>query len=240
MTTAETVMETRLISVNDLGYMRHNRIHANRYRYARRDKAVDTVAREFHKQLMLVERDLTQWFSQLVNSKSERILRYKSSNGVLKYQEIDFIAENEFGLKFCELKFKERFSEVLSERSSGIAQLKATTEAASSVYELNGSLAICIDMSFLYTGKDSEGQNFTNVAALSECFKRKDECEHIWLDIKDVLVVVLREGWCTHERIEEIRELYEMMNNPMSVMPETHEIPLNNPFAQLQAARLVS
>ena len=235
MTTAETVMETRLISVNDLGYMRHNRIHANRYRYARRDKAVDTVAREFHKQLMLVERDLTQWFSQLVSSKSERILRYKSSNGVLKYQEIDFIAENEFGLKFCELKFKERFSEVLSERSSGIAQLKATTEAASSVYELNGSLAICIDMSFLYTGKDSEGQNFTNVAELPDHFKREGEGEYIWLDIKDVLVVALREGWFTQERVEEIRELYEMMYNPMAMMPKVHQIPLNSPFAQLQA-----
>ncbi|MFH0287474.1 hypothetical protein ACGRSR_07435 [Vibrio owensii] len=228
-------METRLISVNDLGYMRHNRIHANRYRYARRDKAVDTVAREFHKQLMLVERDLTQWFSQLVSSKSERILRYKSSNGVLKYQEIDFIAENEFGLKFCELKFKERFSEVLSERSSGIAQLKATTEAASSVYELNGSLAICIDMSFLYTGKDSEGQNFTNVAELPDHFKREGEGEYIWLDIKDVLVVALREGWFTQERVEEIRELYEMMYNPMAMMPKVHQIPLNSPFAQLQA-----
>lgn len=141
-------METQLISVNDLGFMRHNRIHAKRYRSARRNQAVNTIAREFHRQLMLIERDITQWFGRLVNSKSERILRYKSFNGTLKYQEIDFIAENEFGLKFCELKLKERFNEVLSERSSGIAQLNTTMKAASSVYQLNGSLAICIDMTF--------------------------------------------------------------------------------------------
>lgn len=228
-------METQLISVNDLGYMRHNRAYANRYRHSRRNQGVDTLARDFYKHLMLVERDITCWFSRLVNSKSERILRYKSSNGALKYQEIDFIAENEFGLKFCELKLKERFSETLSERSSGIAQLKATTEAASSVYELNGSLAICIDMSFIYTGEDRVGRNFTNVAELPDHFEREGEGEYIWLDIKDVLVVALREGWFTQERVEEIRELYEMMYNPMAMMPKVHQIPLNSPFAQLQA-----
>ncbi|MDN3616766.1 hypothetical protein ACFFUS_10520 [Vibrio gallaecicus] len=200
-------METQLISVNDLGYMRHNRAYANRYRHTRRNQGVDTVAREFHKQLMLVERDITQWFTRLINSKNERILRYKSSNGMLKYQEIDFIAENEFGLKFCELK-------------------------------LNGSLAICIDMTFLYTGLESEGRNFTDVAVLSDYFQQKGENNHIWLDIKDVLSVALQEGWFTSERVEEIRELHEVMNNPMEMLPEVHEIPLNNPFAQLQATRL--
>ncbi|MFS1460783.1 hypothetical protein BCU40_006075 [Vibrio lentus] len=231
-------METQLISVNDLGYMRHNRAYANRYRHTRRNQGVDTVAREFHKQLMLVERDITQWFARLINSKNERILRYKSSNGMLKYQEIDFIAENEFGLKFCELKLKERFKESLSERSSGIAQLNTTMKVASSVYQLNGSLAICIDMTFLYTGLESEGRNFTDVAVLPNYFQQKGENNYIWLDIKDVLSVALQEGLFTSERIEEIRELHEVMNNPLEMLPEVYEIPLNNPFSQLQATHL--
>lgn len=233
-------METQLISVQDLGYMRHNRMHANRYRNARRTRSVDAVAREFQKLLMLVERDITEWFGRLANAKSERILRYKSKNGALKYQEIDFIAESEYGLKFCELKLKETYKESLNNRSSGVAQLKTTTEAASSVYPLNGSLAICIDMTFLYTGEESKGQGFAEIDNLPDYFQQKGEDEHIWLNVKDVLPVALREGWFTQNRIEEIREVYEMIHNPMSMLPEVQQIPLNNPFAQLQAFQLAA
>lgn len=73
---------------------------------------------------------------------------------------------------------------------------------------------------------------------LPNYFQKKGENNHIWLDIKDVLSVALQEGWFTSERIEEIRELHEVMNNPMEMLPEVYEIPLNNPFAQLQATRL--
>ncbi len=227
-------METQLVSVRDLGYMRHNRGYANRYRHARRNQRVDTLARDFQKHLRLVERELVGWFSRLTNAKSERILRYKSSQGILKYQEIDFIAESELGLKFCELKLKKKFSASLSDKESGLNQLRTTTKVASSKYNLNGSLAICIDMSFLYEGKSSECENFVLVEELGDYFKRNGGDELIWVNIKDILPIALMEGWLTQESVDELRDTYKTMNNPMSILPEANTIPLNTPFANLR------
>lgn len=234
-------METQLIAVNDLGYMRHNRAHANRYRHSNRSKRIDSVAREFQKLLMLLERDVIAWFGRLTTSKSERVLRYKSEQGVLKYQEIDFIAESRHGLKFCELKFKDKYSESLSQRASGLAQLATTTTVAKSSYELNGSLAICVDMTFLYKGEPSKGQGFSSLHELPLHLEsvstignsREHVRGHIWLDIKDILSVALSEGWMTVGRMNEFREVYETLNNPMARMPQPHQIPLNSPFSAL-------
>lgn len=227
-------METQLISTQDLGYLRHNRAYANRHRNERRSHVVNPAAREFHKLLALLERDLIGWFGRLTNSKHERILRYKSSQGVFKYQEIDFIAENDDGLKFCELKLKTAFKPNMTDKESGYAQLNTTMEVASTSYALNGSLAICVDMEFLYTGKSVESTNYTSIEDLKVYLKASGKHELVWLDVQEILTLALSEGWFTYDRIDELREVYEMLNNPMSMLPESNVIPLNTPFAMLR------
>lgn len=227
-------METRLLLPNDPGYIRHCSIKANRRRHGQRTERIDTLAREQHKQLMMLEHVIIEWFSRLTPSKNERVLRYKSSNGVLKYREIDFIAESSAGLKFCELKLKQKFKAVLSDKASGLAQLTVTTEAATPIYSLNGSLAINIDMTYLYTGESSLGTGFTKVSELRKYFQSDSVGEHIWLDIEDIFPIALAEGWITQEMITDVREVYELIQNPMDVILGFGEIPVNNPFAMLR------
>lgn len=230
----EMTMETQLLLPNDLGYIRYCSIKANRRRQGQRTESIDTLAREQHKQLMTLERVIIEWFGRLTPSKNERILRYKSSNGVLKYQEIDFIAESSAGLKFCELKLKQKFKTKLNDKSSGLAQLAVTTGVAEPIYPLHGSLAINIDMSYLYTGASSSGAGFTKVSEFREHFKSDVVGEHIWLDIEEILPILLAEGWITSSQITDIREVYELMQNPMNITFGSEEIPLNNPFGMLR------
>lgn len=234
-------METQLLSVQDLGYKRRNRHYANCYRSARRNHAIDTLARDFFRELVLLEHDITAWFSRLTQAKEERILRYRANNGILKYQEIDFIAESENGLKFCELKLKSVYKDEMSEKSCGIKQLKTTTRFADSRYCLNGSLAICVDMSSVYGAEnDKVGKNYCSLIDLANEFVQHSENKLIWLNFEDIAECALTEGWLTEERITDLEESYRVMKKPMEYIPEINTIPLNNPFSELRHQLLAS
>ncbi|MBE8127750.1 hypothetical protein [Photobacterium damselae] len=234
-------METQLLSVQYLGYKRHSRHYANYYRSSRRHYTVDTLARDFFRELVLLEHDITTWFSRLTQAKEERILRYRDKNGVLKYQEIDFISESENGLKFCELKLKSVYKDEMSEKSCGIKQLKTTIQVAVPRYHLNGSLAICVDMSSVYEiENDKLGKNYCSLKDLENEFEQNSGNKLIWLNFEDITECAFTEGWLTEERITDLQEAYRMMKNPMEYIPEINSIPLNKPFCDLKHQLLVS
>lgn len=228
-------METKLLPVYDLGYKKHARSYANRSRYLRNKKGVDEIARDFQHQLRIFEKNILNWFSQLTDSKAERILRYKTDPGVLKYQEIDFIAQDKTdNLTFCELKLKSHYKSSMNQKESGLYQLTTTTQVAKSQYNIRGSLAICIDMSFLYEGNttDQDG-NYILIEDLPQYFKADSE-KVIWINIKDVLAVGLVEGWIVQEEVTELVEAYLLVKNPFLYLPDEIPIPTNNPFSTLR------
>ncbi|WP_261874638.1 hypothetical protein [Vibrio rarus] len=227
-------METKLLSVQDLGYKRHNRIHALRHRQIR-GKSSYTIAREFSQNLQLMEHDILKFFGLLTRSKKERILRYRATNGTIKYQEIDFIAESDNGLKFCELKLKSQFKQKMNNKESGRYQLHSTTQAAQPKYMINGALSICVDMEYLYEGTNSnQNTHYSSISELKDHLEKRNVEELIWLNIKDILDIGLSNGWLSKYRICELRESHQIMHNPMLDMPPAHIIPQNTPFALLR------
>ncbi|MGC9491518.1 hypothetical protein [Vibrio genomosp. F10] len=93
-------MKTQLISVDDLGYKKHNRSYSQRYRMHQHKKDTDPIARDYYRQLAWFEHDILAWFERLTDHHKERVLRYKASSTHIKYQEIDFIATSELGFSF--------------------------------------------------------------------------------------------------------------------------------------------
>jgi hypothetical protein len=173
----------------------------------------------------------------MVPGYQNRILKYSSQADGVRYREIDFIAqpsENEF--IFCELKLKSRYKDILSSSESGWAQLNKSITIASKRYDVQGGVAVCVDMSPIYgTGTEETRKHYSNLNHLLSEFKNpSNQKKVIWLDGREIVEMAIDFNLLTCMEVTDMQQLFRENSAPLSVLePMLIERP-SSPFEVLR------
>lgn len=232
------VRNVELISVHNREYLINNRRFKQRKNNMFKFKKVNYFASEHTKAIQKWERVVQQLLAMITNEYPERILKYSTDCSFVNYKEVDFIAQpNEGKFVFCELKLKENFKSIMNNKSAGWKQLDKTLSViAESRYQNARGLAICVDMSYVY-GIETEAVScdYIKYSELSVLFNNTSEKQTLWLNSKDVTTNAIKYGFLTTTDIKIMREVYQSMKDPLSILPPLDKTFTNNPFNALQS-----
>lgn len=215
------ISNIELVKTKNCAYISNNRRFKLQTDRVRKVRKVDPFAASFNKALLNWENVILTLFSKMTPKYQNRILKYSSQEDGVRYREIDFIAEsNENEFVFCELKLKSRYKDSLSSSESGWAQLNKSITIASKRYDVQGGVAVCVDMSPIY-GTDNEGADthYSNLNHLLSEFKKPSKQKQvIWLDGRKIVEMAIDFNLLTHMDVIDMAQLFKENAAPLSVL----------------------
>jgi len=128
----------------------------------------------------------------------------------------------------------------MNQKTSGWQQLDKTLSIlASSPYKNASGLAICIDMSHVY-GLDSDAvdSDYVKYSDFNLFLSKASKQQTIWLSSQDITSNAIKHALLTEHDIEMMKEIYQSMKDPLSILPPPEKTFTNNPFSVLQSMNL--
>ena len=153
------------------------------------------------------------------------------------YREIDFIAKSDIdSLCLCEIKLKNKYIPSIKSKLSGWTQLNKSISIAEHRYKNLSGLSICVDMSPIY-GLEclAEEDSYCELTSVKKyMFLSSKEKKTIWLNSLDLSKLAFQFGLLKEADVYNTRELFEILNDPMSLLT-SNNVPFDNmPFKDLK------
>ena len=242
---------TKLVPVNNPEYLIWCRKFAREKRNKRanliqisEEKNYDSFLK---KEYRLWENSLQKIMGSYIKEHTNRILRFSSERRITSYRELDFIAEIDKSLLFCELKFRKHHETTKSSKiSAAWKQVSKTHSIACHNYALLRPLFIFIDMSFVFEidyKNDKRPINSESIKNLEYIFNKieKHVPNFIWFDSYEIFKEALDKKVLKHEDLIRFRSIYKDSENEKlresDSFSSEYKIDVSNPFSVLRKPR---
>jgi len=248
-----------LVEVDDRGYRAWARQNATVRRNlqssaTQTDPKLQSLDRDINNQHMLWEGALRKLLNLHFSEHTKRILKFRSQEGMISYREIDYIAEMDNSLLFCEIKSKTIATgrKVEASYKSGWKQVCTSHAIAKQKYSLLCPLLIIVDMSFVFGVEYSQYEkrpdylSFSesidqfkdlNVFASDNYFYKGDPISLFWLNSKDIFKIAKENNILTDSDVVRFRDLFNQriveQNRETLLFSSEEDIKINNPFSVL-------
>jgi len=248
-----------LVEVDDLGYRAWARQKATvkkslQSSATQTNPKLQSLNREINNQHMLWEGALRKLLNLHFSEHTKRILKFRSQQGMISYREIDYIAEMDNSLLFCEIKSKTIATgrNVAASYKSGWKQVRTSHAIAKQKYSLLRPLLIIVDMSFVFgvdyseEGKRPDYLSFSefidqfenlNVFASDNYFYKGDPISLFWLNSKNIFEIAKENNILADPDLIRFRDLFNQriveQNRETLLFSSGEDTKINNPFSVL-------
>ena len=248
-----------LVSVNDTEYKNWCRKYARIYRAEHSQGRLPNEEVNYQSLIQneydLWERSLRTIMGSSVKEHPNRILKFNSERGIISYRELDFVAEVDQSILFCEIKLS-NVSEPIKQRKKIISawkQVRKSHNIACHSLSLLPPLVIMVDMSFVFEtdyNKNNRPQEFESTKNLKYVFNnlnkysfkelnyKNNSVKFLLLDSYDVFDEILSKEILKQDDLIRFRNIHQKIENEklrenynFSTDDKTY---LNNPFGALQ------